>query len=128
MLTTSLLGKAKEYLGIELERDTDGNFLINQSKFIESIINTAGMSQAKGSRLPLDTGYWKLNGTELATDEEYRKLIGMLLYLAINTRPDIAASVAILSQKVSKPRDVDMNEVKRLIRYLITLETLETEA
>jgi hypothetical protein len=41
-----------------------------------------------------------------------------LLYLSTNSRPDIAASVSILSQRVQNPRDVDLNEVKRVIRYL----------
>lgn len=57
-------------------------------------------------------------GTLLETNGEYRKLIGMLLYLTTNTRPDIAASVAILSKKVEHPQDNDLNEVKRVIRYL----------
>lgn len=42
----------------------------------------------------------------------------MLLYLTTHTRPDIAASISILSQKVSKPRQIDMTEVKRVIKYL----------
>ena len=42
----------------------------------------------------------------------------MLLYLTTNTRPDIAASVSILSKRVSNPRNTDLNEVKRLIRYI----------
>lgn len=54
----------------------------------------------------------------MQSNEEYRKLIGMLLYLTTNTRPDIAASVSILSQKVTKPRDIDWNEIKRIIRYI----------
>jgi hypothetical protein len=42
----------------------------------------------------------------------------MLLHLSTNSRPDIAASVNILSQKNSCPTQYDLNEVKRVIRYL----------
>ena len=42
----------------------------------------------------------------------------MLLYVSVNSRPDITASVSILSQRMSSPTKVDMNEVKRVIRYL----------
>ena len=66
----------------------------------------------------MDTGYFKLDGVELDSNEEYRMLIGMMLYLSTNTRPDIAASVSILSQRVVNPRNVDMVELKRLIRYI----------
>jgi hypothetical protein len=101
-----------------IERDEAGNFMMSQRKFIEEIIKVAGLHDAKTSRFPLDTGYHKLTGKELDSDNKYRTIIGMLLYLSTNTRPDIAASVAILSQRVTKPRDVDMNEAKRVIRYL----------
>lgn len=43
----------------------------------------------------------------------------MLLYLSTNSRPDISTSVALLSQRVNNPRDIDLNEVKRVIRYLL---------
>jgi Reverse transcriptase (RNA-dependent DNA polymerase) len=112
------MGAVKSFLGIEVQRDADGHFLISQSKYIEEIAESAGLSKAKGSKYPMDVGYYKLEGTALPSNEEYRKLIGMLLYLTTNTRPDIAASVSILSSRVSKPRDVDISEAKRVIRYV----------
>lgn len=54
----------------------------------------------------------------MESNEEYRKIIGMLLYLSTNSRPDIAASVSILSQRVNSPRKVDLNEAKRVIKYI----------
>lgn len=112
------LGNAKEFLGIKLERDEEGNFYISQQAYIERIIEESGQSSARDSKYPMDLGYYKLEGNELSSNEEYRKMIGMLLYLAVHSRPDIAASTSILSQRVSKPRDCDWNEVKRLVRYL----------
>ncbi|XP_075164053.1 uncharacterized protein LOC142236702 [Haematobia irritans] len=48
----------------------------------------------------------------------YQETIGSLIYLAVNSRPDIAASVSILSQHVSQPMEEDWTEVKRLLKYL----------
>jgi hypothetical protein len=48
----------------------------------------------------------------------YQKIIGQLLYISTNTRPDIAASVLILSQRSKNPRELDLTELKRLVRYL----------
>jgi Reverse transcriptase (RNA-dependent DNA polymerase) len=112
------LGEAKCYLGIDLHRDNDGNFLISQPAYIQKIIDNAGMTYAKPSKFPLDTGYYKFDGKELATNEEFRMIIGSLLYLSTNTRPDIAASVSILSKRIKDPQDTDLNEAKRIIRYL----------
>lgn len=77
------------------------------------------MENAKTSKYPLDPGYYKLQSDALVSNnDEYRKLIGMLLYLAINTRPDISAAISILSQKISSPTVADLTEIKRVIRYL----------
>ena len=112
------LGEAMNYLGIRLQRNKEGFFELSQSDYIEKILQATEMTDAKVSRIPMDTGYHKLNGIPLDTNDGYRKLIGMLLYLSVNSRPDIAAPVAILCQKVSAPTDTDLNEAKRVLRYL----------
>lgn len=49
---------------------------------------------------------------------KYKRLIGCLLYIAINTRPDIAACISILAQKVETHTEMDWNQLKRVVRYL----------
>lgn len=46
-------------------------------------------------------------------------MIGSLLYILLNTRPDIAAAICILSQKICSPSREDLNELKRVLKYLI---------
>lgn len=112
------LGEIKHYLGIDVVKQESGSFEISQPNYIDKIVSAAGLEYSKVSKYPLDKGYYKLEGKLLESNELYRKLIGMLLYVSTNTRPDISASVSILSQRVIEPRDVDLNEVKRVIRYL----------
>lgn len=112
------LGEVHHYLGIDVKRSSNGHFMISQSAYIDKIVEAADLKEAKISKYPVDTGYYKLEGELLPSNDDYRKLIGMLLYLSTNTRPDIAASVSILSKRVSCPRDLDLNEVRRLIRYI----------
>ncbi|KAG5666630.1 hypothetical protein PVAND_014646 [Polypedilum vanderplanki] len=103
----------------------EGNFFINQENYIKKIVSGASLSDAKPSRIPLDVGYYKLEDEVLLEDnKEYRKLIGMLLYVSTNSRPDISSSVSILSQKVVSPSRTDLNEVKRIIRYLNSTRSL----
>ncbi|CAK9797029.1 Copia protein [Anthophora quadrimaculata] len=79
-----------------------------------------GLEDAKGSSIPLDLGYVKNRegSPPMPKNEKYQQLIGALLYLAVNTRPDISASVAILSQHNQEPTTADWTEAKRVVRYL----------
>lgn len=113
------LGEIKHFLGIEVLKDDKGNFMISQERYIKEVVKNSGIDDAKESKYPLDLGYDKVVcGEKLGENDEYQKLIGILLYIATNTRPDISASVAILSQKNKNPSRTDLNEVKRVIRYL----------
>lgn len=58
------------------------------------------------------------DGKPIGNKEEFQKLIGALLYIATHTRPDIGASVSILSQKNKQPSVIDLNEAKRIVKYL----------
>lgn len=78
-----------------------------------------GLQDAKSSKIPLDPGYLKTRTDEAMEDSgRYQQLIGALLYVAVNTRPDIAASVNILSQYNVKPSTTDWTEVRKVLRYL----------
>lgn len=115
------IGDIKFYLGIQITRADDGIFSINQEKYINKVVHDSGMEDSKISNIPISFGYEKLQGEDndiLPTNEMYQKWIGSLLYIALNTRPDIAVGVNLLSQKVSKPTNNDWTELKRVIKYL----------
>lgn len=115
------LGEIKQYLGIEVTKDDDGIYSIRQTRYINKVINEFGMQEAKNAKTPLDVGYEQIqteNHPELESNKQYLKLIGSLLFIALNTRPDISASIAILSQKISKPTQYDWVQLKRVLRYL----------
>lgn len=120
------LGEVSNYLGNKIDRSGNGEFYVNQTSYIEEIVKVAGQENSKSSFIPIDIGYYKLKDDEPFEDQErYQKLIGMLLYVTTNSRPDIAASVSLLSQKVSKPSRKDWTELIRLIRYLKTTKDLK---
>ncbi|XP_062698389.1 uncharacterized protein LOC134284103 [Aedes albopictus] len=79
------------------------------------------MEEAKPSKIPLDPGYLQTmeeTSEMLPNNTQYASLVGGLLYVSVNTRPDIAASVSILGRKVSCPSQADWLEAKRVLRYL----------
>lgn len=117
---TNNLGPVKHYLGLQLERDLEGNFMISQSTYINKVIEETGLSDAKESKMALNPSYNKSGAEEelLLNNKVYQKVIGSLLYLAVNSRPDISASISILARKVCKPNKEDWLELKRVLRYL----------
>lgn len=113
------LGDIKQFLGMKVERDDKGDFYLNQKSYIDKIVQLANLSDAKHSNVPVDVGYHRSADSEaLGNNKEYQKLIGLLLYVSTNSRPDVSAAVSILSQRSSSPTVNDLNEVKRVIRYL----------
>ena len=72
------LGEISHYLGIPIERDISGNFLLNQSTKIAAVLDKFGMNDAKGASTPMEAGYLKLEGEyDLLPDNElYRQAVG----------------------------------------------------
>ena len=95
-------------------------YSISQTQYINKVIKAARLEDTKTSNIPLDRGYIKMIGdqTPMQNSERYQMLIWALLYITVNTRPDIVASVTILSQRNKEPTEVDWTEANRVIRYL----------
>lgn len=114
------MGEVNFYLGIKIEKGIDKYFTISQENYINKIVEDSGVTDAKFSKIPMDIGYVKENDDNnfMPSNEKYHHLIGSLLYLSVNTRPDISTAVSILSRKVNNPTFRDWAELKRLIKYL----------
>lgn len=120
------LGNIQNYLGIQVFRDINGTFSIDQSHYITTIASEFNLENCKSAKFPLDPGYHKLEDKNfLENNTKYRKLIGMLLYVSTNSRPDISAAVGILAQRVAKPRELDLTEALRIVRYLMSTKELK---
>lgn len=114
------LGPVKKFLGVDITRHEDGHFSLSQRHYIEKIAQDLNLDHCKAQKYPIDPGYYKLEDDKLLdTNEHYRKVIGMLLYISTNTRPDISASVCILAQRVTQPRELDLSESLRVVKYLV---------
>lgn len=85
----------------------DDYYSMHQKGYILKIANPHNLDRARGSKIPLDTGYYRSReGSKAMPDNrEYQCLIGALLYVAVNTRPDV----------VSTPTEADWVELKSAI-------------
>ncbi|XP_065081035.1 uncharacterized protein LOC135703684 [Ochlerotatus camptorhynchus] len=115
------LGEVRHFLGMEVQRK-DGVYRIRLQNYIENMVAKFGMEHAKTAKSPMEPGFLKTDdsGEAFEDSSKYRSLVGGLLYIAVNARPDIAACTAILGRKFSAPGEADWNAAKRVLRYLKT--------
>jgi hypothetical protein len=114
-------GSFEQYLGIKFERNQyDGTIELTQKGLINKIIAETGMKTCKPNATPAsqlalgkDTDGLPMNETW-----SYPSVIGMLLYLSTNTRPDISFAVSQLGRFSSNPKESHARAVKTLVRYL----------
>lgn len=114
------LGEAKNCLGMRIERDwTKGTLRLHQEEYANSVLKEFGMDDCDGRPVPLEFKM-KLCDFEMGYHGEfkYQKLIGSLLYLSTNTRPDISYAVSFLSQFNSCYTSTHWDLAKGVLSYL----------
>lgn len=113
------LGEIRYCLGIEFSQNEDG-ITMNQSGYINDILNRFGMKDSKPVTTPLDYSCKLVKGDSVLHDKKFpfRELLGMLMHLAVCTRPDIAFAVNHLSQFNNCYDETHWKAAKRVLRYL----------
>eukprot|EP00253_Pinus_taeda_P027659 PITA_27659 len=112
------LGDLHYCLGLEVWKDSSQTFL-TQGKYARNLLERFRMEQCKTAATPLQQNL-KLSsddGTKQVDATLYRQLVGSLIYLT-TTRPDLAYSVSVLSQFMSRPLDSHWNAGKFVLRYI----------
>jgi Reverse transcriptase (RNA-dependent DNA polymerase)/GAG-pre-integrase domain/Integrase core domain len=121
------LGRTKYCLGLQMEHLKDGIF-VHQSNYTEKILKRFYMDKAHPLKSPMvvrslnikDDPFRPRESNEdvLGSKVPYLSAIGALMYLAVNTRPDIAFAVNLLARFSSEPTKRHWNGVKHIFRYL----------
>ena len=109
------------FLGLKITRDVNkGTVTLLQTGLIDKILVATQMEECNlkytpADKIPLNKD---LDGDPCCEEWYYRSIVGMLLYLAGSTRPDIAYAVhqcAIFSHQPQASHEVG---IKHIIRYL----------
>jgi len=126
------LGSIEWYLGMHITRDrAERTLWINQSTYIKRVIELLGMSNCSSTktsmhhRCQLKKNVYRKSEQWVeyqAIPEEiggYQSIIGTLMWIACQTRPDIAYAVSKCSRySANSTFDHDL-AVKQIIRYLV---------
>jgi hypothetical protein len=114
------LGSINWYLGIKVSRIREEKiFVLDQEQQIEKLKE---LFKIEGQQyVPMKSQRKKeIEEKGEFYECDYRKLIGKMMYLMICTRPDIAASIAILSKYLEKPTLARWITALELGKYLVT--------
>ncbi|WVZ49529.1 hypothetical protein U9M48_000877 [Paspalum notatum var. saurae] len=112
------LGLLSYYLGIEVCQ-TEGSITVCQSAYARKILENAGMGECNMCHTSMESGLKlsKKEDGEPVDATRYRSMIGSLRYL-VNSRPDLAYSVGIVSRYMENPKSRHWAAVKQLLRYV----------
>jgi len=110
-----------EFLGLKYERNqVEGTFTLTQKGLISKILEATGMEDCNPNQTPASIQALGSDpdGEPMNEKWNYRAIIGMLLYLVTNTRPDLAYAVSQAARFSANPKKSHAAAVKQIIRYL----------
>jgi len=113
------LGLLSYYLGIEVKQGS-GEIALSQSAYALKILENAGMKNCSPCDTPMECRLKlskKKEGEDVVNPTAYRSLIGSLRYI-VNSRPDLAYAVGVVSRYMEALGREHWDAVKRILRYL----------
>jgi hypothetical protein len=114
-------GDLVAYLGVQIERQSDGSLHLCQPALIKRVIEALGFEDANGCKTPADQALGReLDAAPATRSFNYRSVIGMLLYLGNNTRPDCCFAIHQCARHCINPKLTHKQAFKRIGRYLRT--------
>jgi hypothetical protein len=114
-------GDVGAFLGIAIVRNAQGHMELTQPGLIEKIIQECGLeTESKQHKTPAITKilHRDSSGAQREHAWKYRTLIGMLTYLSMSSRPDIAFAVHQCARFSTCPMRIHEIAVRRICRYL----------
>ena len=108
-------GEVSGFLGIKIEKKNESEFYLSQPGLISKVLEATGMVDCKPNTTPstLDLLGPDIEGQFFNEKWEYASVIGMLMYLANNIRPDIAHAVHACVRYSHNPKQSHATAVKQ---------------
>jgi hypothetical protein len=103
--------------------------LVHRSVYVQKILEKFNMDKVYSARTPMviralekdkDPFRPREEGEEVLGQEySYLSVIGVLMYLTNNTRPDIAFVMHCIARHSTTPTMHHWNDIKNILRYLV---------
>ena len=113
-------GELHWFLGMRILRSEDG-IIVDQDNYIANVLKEFNVSDSKPKVIPGKVNLKLVEDGEehqLVDTKLYRSLVGSLLYIGKQTRPDILNVVNKLSRIFEKPKTKFWQAAKHVLGYL----------
>ena len=124
------LGECGTFLGLQVSRNrTSRTLMLTQTPYVDEIIQRFDLAGQIPKSTPMEKSrQYTLVPSEaqssLADTRHYQAMLGSLMYLVVETRPDIAYAVGLLSRFAKNPNSTHLAALKRVFAYLLTTRNL----
>lgn len=116
---TKHLGEVTWYMGSEYKRDREkGTLEISQTQFIRNVVERFGITKTSPIPASPSLDLRHVSGEDPAVDARYREMVGSLMWIANQTRPDIANAVRAVARFSHDPKEVHVKAARKIIEYL----------
>jgi hypothetical protein len=117
-------GDLSAYLGIKIEVSNGGDLKLSQPGLTKRVIDVLGLSNGTSRPTPCEAPLGKCPEAEPMSGQlNYRSILGMMMYLGTNTRPDCAFAINQCARFSNDPRLPHETALKRIGRYLLGTKT-----
>jgi Reverse transcriptase (RNA-dependent DNA polymerase) len=108
------------FLGVEVTRKPEGEIEMTQKGLIEKILKTCNMMDSNPKKTPCNLTPLgaDLEGADPTGRFDYASVVGMLMYLSSNSRPDIQMAVHQCARFTHFPKKSHEEAIMRICRYL----------
>lgn len=104
------------FLGMEATRSKK-DVIVSQQKYNLDLLIETGVLSYKPNETSTNAGKLSKDTGDLVETYKYQRLVGELNYLS-HTWPNIAFTVSIVSQHMHSLKEVNLEAVNKILRYL----------
>ena len=113
------LGELRLYAGCHFSRDLDaGTITISQQTVAETMVAKFGITRNKETPMVVGLRLDDFDPTEPDVDKPFRSLVGHLMWLANQTRPDILNAVRTVARYSHAPKFVHWQAALHVLMYV----------
>ena len=123
-LELTVEGDVSDFLGVNIQRNNDGSFVLTQPKLIDSILEDLWLDKPNTTTKSTPAAASKLLSRHPRSEPfdghfNYRRAIGKLNFLEKSTRADITYATHQCARFMAEPKREHGNAVKWIGRYLL---------
>ncbi|CAB1103450.1 unnamed protein product [Ectocarpus sp. CCAP 1310/34] len=118
-LPTKNLGEVRFFLGCEISRDREaGTIEISQESYIRNVLERFNICRTSSIPASPANDSRSVMEDEEAGDVPFREVVGCLMWIANNTRPETSNAVRTVARHSHEPKKSDWKAAQKILSYL----------